>query len=163
VGGRAIHPVNPRVGGFYRAPIQAELAPLAEQLRHALDDALATAGWVAGFEFPDVELEHELLACREPDRYAIDRGHVASTSGLVFPAREFGDHVVEHQVPHSTALHATLDGCRYLTGPLARYTINSGQLSAVARQVAADAGLDPTCRNPFRSIVVRGRNRLRGR
>jgi coenzyme F420-reducing hydrogenase alpha subunit len=155
VGGRAIHPVNPRVGGFYRAPTQAELVPLAEQLRHALDDALATAGWVAGFDFPDVELEHELLAVHEPDRYAIERGQVASSAGLAFPATEFGDHVVEHQVPHSTALHATLDGHRYLTGPLARYTINSGQLSPVARQAAADAGLGPACRNPFRSIVVR--------
>jgi sulfhydrogenase subunit alpha len=155
VGGRAIHPVNPRVGGFYRAPAQAELVPLAEQLRHALDDALATAAWVAGFDFPDVELEHELLAVHEPDRYAIERGQVASSAGLAFPAAEFGDHVVEHQVPHSTALHATLDGHRYLTGPLARYTINSGQLSPVARQAAADAGLGPACRNPFRSIVVR--------
>ena len=36
VGGRAIHPVNTRVGGFYRAPVKAELVPLAEQLRHAL-------------------------------------------------------------------------------------------------------------------------------
>jgi coenzyme F420-reducing hydrogenase alpha subunit len=155
IGGRAIHPVNPRVGGFYRAPAKAELAPLAEQLRHALDDALATAGWVAGFDFPDLELEHELLAVHEPDRYAIERGQVASSAGLAFPAGEFGDHVVEHQVPHSTALHATLDGHRYLTGPLARYTINSGQLSPVARQAAADAGLGPACRNPFRSIVVR--------
>jgi sulfhydrogenase subunit alpha len=33
VGGRAIHPVNTRVGGFYRAPAKAELVPLAEQLR----------------------------------------------------------------------------------------------------------------------------------
>jgi sulfhydrogenase subunit alpha len=155
VGGRAIHPVNPRVGGFYRAPTQAELAPLAEQLRHALDDALATVGWVAGFDFPDVELEHELLAVHEPDRYAIERGQVASSAGLAFPAAEFGGHVAEHQVPHSTALHATLDGHRYLTGPLARYTINSGQLSPVARQAAAGAGLGPACRNPFRSIVVR--------
>ena len=29
-------------------------------------------------------------------------------------------------MPHSTALHATLDGRRYLTGPLARYSLNCG-------------------------------------
>jgi coenzyme F420-reducing hydrogenase alpha subunit len=52
-------------------------------------------------------------------------------------------------------LHATLDGGRYLTGPLARYTINSAQLSPLARQAAAEAGLGETCRNPFRSVVVR--------
>ncbi|NMH97608.1 Ni/Fe hydrogenase subunit alpha [Pseudonocardia acidicola] len=155
VGGRAIHPVNPRVGGFHRAPTAAELAPLAEQLRRALDDAVATVHWVAGFDYPDVELGHDLLAVHEPDRYAIERGQIASSGELVFSPREFGDHVVEHQVPYSTALHARLDGRRYLTGPLARYTINSAQLSPVARQAAADAGLGPTCRNPFRSIVVR--------
>ena len=68
---------------------------------------------------------------------------------------EFSDHVNESQVPHSTALHATLDGARYLTGPLARYSLNSAALSPIARQAAAAAGLGDECRNPFRSIVVR--------
>ncbi|MDQ2749685.1 MAG: Ni/Fe hydrogenase subunit alpha [Actinomycetota bacterium] len=155
VGGRAIHPVNTRVGGFHRAPTKAELGPLAEQLRHALDDALATVAWVATFDFPDVELDHDLVALHHPDRYAIEAGEIRSTSGLAFPASEFAEHVIESQVPHSTALHAALDGHRYLAGPLARYTLNSVQLSPVARQAAADAGLGPTCRNPYRSIVVR--------
>src|SRR5262249_8340610 len=56
VGGRAIHPVNPRIGGFHRAPTSAELATLAEQLSRALDQALETVTWVAGFDFPDVEV-----------------------------------------------------------------------------------------------------------
>jgi len=155
VGGRAIHPVNPRVGGFHRAPTARELAPLAEQLRRALDGALATVRWVAGFDCPDLELDYDLLAARAPDRYAIENGRVVTESGLDFPPSEFADHVVEHQVPHSTALHATLDGRRYLTGPLARYTLNSAQLSPLAREAAADAGLGSTCRNPYRSVVVR--------
>jgi sulfhydrogenase subunit alpha len=155
VGGRAIHPVNPRIGGFHRAPTAAELAELAEQLRPALDDALATVDWVAGFDFPDRELPGELLAAHHPDRYAIETGDVRSSSGLAFAATEFDGHVVEHQVAHSTALHATLDGRRYLTGPLARYSLNGAQLSPLARQAAATAGLGPTCRNPFRSIIVR--------
>jgi sulfhydrogenase subunit alpha len=155
IGGRAIHPVNTRLGGFYRAPTQADLMPLAEQLRAALDDALATAAWVAGFDFPDQELDCDLLAVAEPDRYAIESGQVTSARGLTFPAQDFPGHVVEHQVPHSTALHATLDGTAFLTGPLARYTISSATLSPVARQAATAAGLGDTCRNPFRSIVVR--------
>ena len=156
VGGRAIHPVNPKVGGFHRAPTAAELAPLAEQLRRALDAALETVRWVATFDFPDLELAHELLAVQHPTRYPIDGGaEVATAGGMRFSTREFLEHVVEHQEPRSTALHATLDGGRYLTGPLARYTISSALLSPTARQAAADAGLGPTCRNPFRSIIVR--------
>jgi sulfhydrogenase subunit alpha len=95
------------------------------------------------------------LAVYEPTRYAIERGEVATASGLKFPPTAFGDHVVEQQVPHSTALHASLDGRRYLTGPLARYTISSALLSPIAHQAAALAGLGATCRNPFRSIIVR--------
>jgi sulfhydrogenase subunit alpha len=156
VGGRAIHPVNTRVGGFYRAPDQAGLTTLAESLRRALDDALTTVTWVAGFDFPDVELDCDLLAVSAGGRYPIEGGGlVIAASGLGFPAAEFGQHVIEHQVPHSTALHATLDGREYLTGPLARYSTSSAQLSETARQAAAAAGLGATCRNPFRSIVVR--------
>jgi len=52
VGGREIHPINVRVGGFYRTPARRELAPLAERLKWARDAALETVRWVAGFEFP---------------------------------------------------------------------------------------------------------------
>ncbi|WP_037305877.1 Ni/Fe hydrogenase subunit alpha [Amycolatopsis orientalis] len=156
IGGRAIHPVNVRVGGFYALPARAELAPVAEQLRRALDDALDTVRWAAGFDYPEYELEHEFLAVTEPGRYAIARGSLRSSGGLSFPAKDFLTHVSEKQVPRSTALQATLDGHRYLTGPLARYALGSGLLSVTARQAAAEAGLGAQCRNPFRSILVRG-------
>ncbi|MDI3315212.1 MAG: Ni/Fe hydrogenase subunit alpha [Mycobacterium sp.] len=155
IGGRAIHPVNVRLGGFYSVPSRAELAPLAEQLRRALDDALATVAWVAGFDFPELELEHALVALSRPGSYPIENGQIARSSGEPFAAAQFGDHVVESQVPYSTALHATLDGGRYLTGPLARYSLNFAALSPVARQAATAAGLAAQCRNPFASIVVR--------
>ncbi|MEE1784944.1 nickel-dependent hydrogenase large subunit [Streptomyces sp. SP17BM10] len=176
LGGRAIHPVNVRLGGFHRIPTVAELRPLAARLRRARDDAAQTVRWVAGFEFPDAGCDHDLLALAQPGTYAIESGtptvmpapHTADLSPgsdralptRTFAVQEFGDHVVEHQVPHSTALHSELDGRRHLTGSLARYAISGRWLSPLALQAAQDAGLgDPrqgaVCRNPFRSIVVR--------
>ncbi|MFC9329264.1 Ni/Fe hydrogenase subunit alpha [Kitasatospora sp. NPDC057015] len=176
LGGRAVHPVNVRLGGFHRVPSRSELRPLEEQLRRAREDAALTVRWVAGFDFPEAGCDHDLLALAEPDRYAIESGTptvmpAPHTAGLpatsrralptrTFGVREFGDHVVERQVPHSTALHARLDGRRHLTGPLARYAISGHLLSPIALQAAQDAGLgDPrqgdVCRNPYRSIVVR--------
>jgi len=156
IGGRAIHPVNVRVGGFYRAPARAELTALSEQLRRALGQALDTVTWVAGFEFPDHDVDADLLALSRPGTYAIERGTVTARSGLSFPASGWDGQVIEEQVPHSTALHAHLaGGGRYLTGPLARYSLSSRWLSPLARQAAQAAGLGPDCRNPFRSIVVR--------
>ncbi|MEU6810087.1 nickel-dependent hydrogenase large subunit [Streptomyces sp. NPDC046831] len=167
LGGRPIHPVNVRIGGFYRTPSPQDLRPLAERLRQAREEALETVHWVAGFDFPDAVCDHDLFALRDPGRYAIDSGTPAVTTahgqspGLrEFPLRHFEEHVREEQVPHSTALTATLDGRRYLTGPLARYAISGRWLHPVAAEAARDAGLgDPVtgavCDNPFRSIVVR--------
>jgi coenzyme F420-reducing hydrogenase alpha subunit len=157
IGGRAIHPVNVRIGGFYRTPSRADLGALAERLRWALDSALATVEWVAGFDFPDFELDHELVALSQPGAYPIDAGtQLTSSSGLNFPVAEFERYVMEEQVPYSNALHARLLGTgRYLVGPLARYGLNASSLSPVAAQAAAAAGLGQVCRNPFRSIIVR--------
>ncbi|WP_326580764.1 nickel-dependent hydrogenase large subunit [Actinacidiphila glaucinigra] len=168
LGGRSIHPVNVRLGGFHRTPTRAELRPLAERLRVALDDAWDTVRWVAGFDFPDAECDADLFALAEPDTYAIESGvPTVMRSGAAvtrdFPVADFCTHVVEEQVPHSTALHSRLDGRRQLTGSLARYAVSGHLLSPLALQATREAGLaEPPLLtgagsppNPYRSIIVR--------
>jgi coenzyme F420-reducing hydrogenase alpha subunit len=156
VGGREVHPINVRVGGFYRAPSRAELRTLTEPLERARETALDTVRWAAELPFPDVEQAPVHVALSDPDGYAIDRGRIAFEGGLEVDPEQFLGHVVEEQVEHSTALHARLrEGGTYLTGPLARYALSEDQLRPLAREAAAAAGLGPVCRNPFRSILVR--------
>jgi sulfhydrogenase subunit alpha len=157
LGGRAVHPVNVQVGGFYSVAAKRDLDKLAEQLHAVMAPALDTVRWVAGFDFPELTVDHELLALSLPGSYAIERGTVVTSGGRAFAAADFERQVVEEQVPHSTALHARLLGLdgTYLTGPLARYTLNSRWLPPLAAGAAAAAGLGDSCRNPFRSIIVR--------
>jgi sulfhydrogenase subunit alpha len=156
VGGREIHPINLRVGGFYRVPQPSELHALTEELTWARDAALDTVRWVAGFDFPDLERDWELVSLRHPGEYPITGGRLVSTGGLDIDIEEFDAHFAELQVPHSTALHCRrLDGRPYLTGPLARYALNFHELPDLDKEAARDAGLGPVCRNPFKSIIVR--------
>ena len=156
VGGRAVHPINVRVGGFYRTPPKAELERLRPDLENALEAALATVAWVGGFTFPELHQDHPFVALHETDRYAIEDGRLVSSTGLDLAPHEWPEHFAEHQVEHSTALHAVMDGERhYLVGPQARYALNHDQLSDVAREAAYAAGLGRECRNPYQSIVVR--------
>jgi coenzyme F420-reducing hydrogenase alpha subunit len=104
---------------------------------------------------PELELEYELLALSAPGEYPIDRGRLVSSSGLEFGVEEFQQHVVEEHVERSNALHATLDGRVYLTGPIARFNLAFEELSPLAREAAAEVGLAPPSSNPFRSIVMR--------
>jgi sulfhydrogenase subunit alpha len=155
IGGRAVHPVNVKVGGFYKAPTPESIGALTEPLQRARDAALQTVEWVSGFEFPDVEAPYRFVALRHPGHYAIEGGRVASSEGLDATAGEFASLVIEEHAERSTALHARLGGAPYLTGPLARYALSSPFLSPLAKEAAASAGLAGVCRNPFRSIVVR--------
>jgi coenzyme F420-reducing hydrogenase alpha subunit len=157
VGGREVHPINVRVGGFYRAPTKAELGALVEPLQGALDTALATVRWASELDFPDVEHDVELVALSDGDDYPVDKGTIVSDRGLAFPPAAFDDHIREEHVEHSNALHARIrERGSYLCGPLARYGLASAALGATAAQAARDAGLGSVERNPFRSIIVRG-------
>lgn len=155
VGGRSIHPVNVRVGGFHRMPDATALQALRPALERALEDAFETVRLVSTFEMPDFEQPYTYLALRSPEGYAIESGSVVTTAGSAFDVADFPRHIVEHHVAHSNALHARLDGGLYVVGPLARYTLNFAQLSPACRDAARAAGLGETCRNPFQSIVVR--------
>src|SRR5690348_12375027 len=82
VGGREIHPINVRVGGFYKAPTRAELRTLVEPLERAREAALETVSWTATFDFPEREIPCELVALSKPGTYAIEDGRIASDCGL---------------------------------------------------------------------------------
>jgi coenzyme F420-reducing hydrogenase alpha subunit len=156
VGGREVHPINVRVGGFYRAPTRAELGTLIGPLEEAREAAVATVRWAATFPFPDFDLDYELVSLRHPDEYPFNEGRLVSTAGLDIAVDEFDDHVVEEHVARSHALHARLrERGTFLVGPLARYSLNFDRLSPLAQEAAREAGLGPVCRNPFRSILVR--------
>ena len=156
VGGRAIHPINVRVGGFYKAPTAGELGVLAECLKEARELARESVRWVAKLDFPDFEQDYEFVALSEPDAYAIEDGRLVSSGGLDIGPAEYDEHFTEQHVEHSTALQSRMrDGGTYFLGPMARYALSSDRLSPLAREAAAEAGLGPVCRNPFQSIVVR--------
>jgi coenzyme F420-reducing hydrogenase alpha subunit len=157
VGGREVHPINVRVGGWYKAPSRAQLDALVPDLEWALQASRETVRIVAGLDFPRFEQDVELVALDAGGEYPIDRGfRLVSSRGLDFPIEEFYDHVAEEHVEHSNALHAVLRGRgAYLVGPCARHALHGRLLSPQAREAAGEVGLEPVVRNPFRSIVVR--------
>ncbi len=156
LGGREVHPINVRVGGFYRVPSKKELAPIEERLKRALELSLATVGFTAGLSFPAFEQDYEFVSLKHPDEYPLADGRIASSRGLDIPVSAYEDHFIEEHVPHANALHSVHKGFgAFHVGPLARYALNYERLPEIARDAARAAGLAPVCRNPFKSIVVR--------
>jgi coenzyme F420-reducing hydrogenase alpha subunit len=156
LGGRAVHPVNVRVGGFYRRMEIEELEPLIEQLKWAREAALETVRWTSHLMFPDYRQDYEFVALRHPDEYPLNEGRIVSTKGMDIDPSQYELHFVEEQVKHSNALHSRIrERDTYLVGPLARFNLNFDKLTPVAQQAAREAGLSVPVRNPFKNIVVR--------
>ncbi len=156
IGGRAVHPVNTRVGGFFRAPDPAAVRGLIEDLDWGAKAARELALRFAEFDFPDDEFDYHFVSLVHPELYPILEGRIGSSRGLDIAVAEFGDHFFEEHVARSNALHGRMrDGSSYLVGPLARYANNFANLTPAAKETAREAGLGPVVRNPFKSILVR--------
>ncbi len=154
-GARSVHPVGVRVGGFHRAPGAEEAAALAAELRAAEPEARALVRWGACLALPDDEQEFTSVALRHPEEYPMYGGRLVSSRGLDLAVDEYETRFQEHQVPHSTALHATLDGEPYLVGPLARVNLNHDRLPVPVQEGLAEAGVAFPSRNMFHSLVAR--------
>jgi sulfhydrogenase subunit alpha len=156
LGGREIHPVSVKAGGFHRVPTKAELVAAAENLKRARDLAEGLVRWVATFPFPDYQRDYEFVALRHPDEYPFNEGRLVSNRDIDIDIADYENEFEERHVAHSTALHSMVKRRgAYLVGPLARYALNFDKLPSSIQALAKEAGLGPVCTNPFQSIVVR--------
>ena len=157
LGGRAIHPINVAVGGFYRAPTRGAMAELVKPFETGLALAEEAARFIADLDYPAFDQQYDFVSLVHPDEYPMNEGDIVSSDGLSIPNDAFLDTFVERQVPHSTALQAVrIDtGKSYLVGPPARFQNARQQLSPRAKRLADE--LDPHGQqaNPFRAILAR--------
>lgn len=156
LGGREIHPINVKVGGFYKVPRKKDFKELEENLKWCRDFALEAVEFVSKLPFPDFEVDYEFVALRHPNEYPFNEGRIVSNRGLDIAVRDYENHFQEQHVERSTALHSVLkERDNYFVGPLARFNLNYDKLPKIAKQAARSAKLKPECRNPFKSIIVR--------
>lgn len=157
IGGREIHPVNLRVGGFYQCPRKADFADLEQELRWAIDAAKDTVLFTANLKFPDFEQDYEYISLRHPTEYPLNEGRLVSNRGLdVAVAEGYDGYLQEQHVAHSTALQTrTVHGNNVFLGPLARLANNLDRLGPAAASAASQIGWTGTVYNPFKNIVAR--------
>ncbi|MDH5301942.1 MAG: Ni/Fe hydrogenase subunit alpha [Gammaproteobacteria bacterium] len=154
-GGRSVHPVGVRIGGFYSMPDQNKIQEMLSLLQQGLDEAEAMLTWLCSFDLPDDQQSFVSVAMGG-DEYPLYVGSsIISNAGHGFAIDQFENHIEEFQVPHSTAFHALLDGKPYLVGPLARMNLHHDKLPAELQQLMRRHGLSFPSANMFHSTIAR--------
>ncbi|RLJ70467.1 coenzyme F420-reducing hydrogenase alpha subunit [Hydrogenivirga caldilitoris] len=153
LGGRHIHPVNLRVGGFYRLPSEAKIHQTLSILENALPVAESLLDEFKKLEFPNFERERVSVSLGEADNYPITEGSIVSSEGLRLNKSEYEEYFEEYQLPHSTALYSRFkNGETYEVGALARVKNNFHKLPPDLRDKVK--GHLPT-NNPYKSLLAR--------
>jgi len=158
LGGRAVHPVGMRVGGFYRVPTRGQLRALLPALEVALEDSKETVRWTSSLELPEFERDPLMLSLYDAELYALDTGRLVTTEGIDVDPGDWDEAFSEQHVEHSTALQATsIDGKRHLLGPSSRVVLSGQGLHPLAKEaLEASGGVEIIRRNMFASINARG-------
>ncbi len=156
LGGREIHPINVRVGGFYAIPPRHRFEELLEPLQWAKEATKGLIRATAALPFRPFEQPYVFVSLRHPTDYPMGEGNIVSSTGLNITSRVFEEHFPEEHVRHSNALHSVMQGVgAYHVGPLARFNLNADRLTPAARAMAKEVKCMPPVRNPFKSIIVR--------
>jgi coenzyme F420-reducing hydrogenase alpha subunit len=157
LGGRSIHPISVRVGGFSKVPTRAALEEIRRSLDTAVEASLETVRMVAGLSAPDYNREAKLVALVHPKEYPYNDGRIVSNDGVDIAVDHWDDAFEEIHVEGTNALQArTRSGEVYLLGPAARVTLAGAKLHPLAAQALAETGLADAIRtNIYWSIAAR--------
>jgi coenzyme F420-reducing hydrogenase alpha subunit len=156
IGGRSVHPVSFRVGGFYRVIRRDELDVLLRDIEDMKRYAKNFLEWVLKLPIPEVKQDIEFVSLRGVKEYPVLFGDVVSSKGLNISEDVFENHIIVEQTKYSTSLRYKLRGRGpYMVGPLARYNNNYELLAAEVQDIVELYGYRAPLYNSFQSIVAR--------
>jgi sulfhydrogenase subunit alpha len=154
LGGRALHPVTPTVGGFHSVPDKKTIENVRKNLESIKKLSLKVAKIFSGIELPELEARCRHISLKSNKEYALYDGIIASNDGLLFRPRDYMKNLLEDVVEYSNAKHAKLRGRSYMTGSLPRVNASWERLSRDARSVLRNARLRPPIINPFANNIA---------
>ncbi|MCL9684938.1 Ni/Fe hydrogenase subunit alpha [Legionella maioricensis] len=155
LGARSVHPVGACVGGFYKAPNDADTNRLLEKAKDLIEDCEALIRWLSGLSLPDNSHEFTSVSLYHPTEYPLNEGRLVSDRGLNISIDEFDAYFKEHQVPYSNALHCLLQNKPYLVGPLARVNNCFGHLPTPIHLLLQSLKINFPSANMYSSIIAR--------
>jgi sulfhydrogenase subunit alpha len=133
IGGRAIHPVAPAVGGFFSVPTNDQLKDLIKELEASMAMALEIAEMFAGFKYPTLKRKTEYLATQNEGKLTyVDGTEIISNQGLKSTIDNYSYAFREETRPDSPTKYGTRDGHGFMVGALARLSLDHENLNPKA-------------------------------
>ncbi|HFE38861.1 MAG TPA: Ni/Fe hydrogenase subunit alpha [Gammaproteobacteria bacterium] len=155
LGGRSVHPVGVKVGGFHHAPSNEAASTLLMLLRKFLPQVEQLLPWVSSLPYPQIKQNFTCVALHEENTYPFISTKITSNLSHDISIESYATYFSESHEPHSTALFSLFENKPYLVGPLARLNLHFQSLPDEIKHSAESNGLTFPSRNMYQSIAAR--------
>ncbi|MHA1505896.1 MAG: Ni/Fe hydrogenase subunit alpha [Candidatus Asgardarchaeia archaeon] len=150
VGGRAVHPITPIVGGFSKIPSRTKLSNALKIAKEFRERSKTLVEKFLEFEFPDFSRKKRYVALHTGDNYPLLEGDVTIFEGSYFSQEEYEKYIKYVTEDYSSARHYILESFGdYMVGALSRVNINYSLLSDSAKSMAEKYGMKFPSHSPF--------------
>jgi len=149
IGGRIMHPVAVKVGGFSKLPTQKELDLLLKKLEKTKGDAIKTAELFSGLAYKKFKRNTEYVSLKLEDGYPIISGKIMFSNGLEVPQHDYEKYLKETVMPYSFAKFSTFENRSFYVGALGRVNNNYDMLSKNAQKCIEKFKINFPSYNPF--------------
>jgi len=135
IGGRAVHPVTPTIGGFTKLPSVNELEKLRCELMDSWQSVENITKFFVKINYPHLVNETEYLALDSDREYSFYEGIVMSSQGYGFKPEKYKKEIQEKVVAGSSAKIALHNNKSFMVGALSRISIHPHRLNANAKNI----------------------------
>lgn len=130
IGGRAVHPTTPVVGGFLSVPTKKELRKISREIESHIHLGLETVELFSGFKYPKLERKTEYLATQKDGKLSyLGNDTIISSENLHSTVENYTYAFKEEVRAGSQSKYATRDGHGFMVGALARIALDPDSLS----------------------------------
>jgi len=148
IGGRAVHPLTPKVGGFRKLPEEHDLKELKNSCLEFLPQAEKLAQFFLKLDYPKFERETDYICLKNNKEYAVYEGKLDNLR-----PEKFIKKIKETQLPKSV-VKRTLYKNGYMLGALARIYNNHYYLNPLAKKILLKSPIKKPEFNPFYNILA---------
>jgi len=149
IGGRSLHPVNPRVGFFNSVPSAEKIQDMVKDFRQLKSLSAKAVNIFSSFRYPKLENRTDYLSLSQNGGYELYDGGITAFEKLKFSPSDYMKYIEEEVVYRSTAKYARFGGKPYMVGAISRMNNNDKNLSPSAKELLKKSKIKIPCFSPF--------------
>jgi len=135
IGGRAVHPITPVVGGFSKLPEKKEISGLLKDHEKVLESAFLLVNLFKNLDYPDFKRKTIFASLVGRTEYPFYEKKVISANGEKITIGDFYSTKIEEDLRTPPVKKVKLKGKPYMLGAMARVFNNSNLLNPKAKKI----------------------------